>query len=187
MLIDEFLPDYDVVERHSVEVQAPSVAVYRAVRDLDLSESRIVRWLMAIRGLPALLKPKKRRPELRLTLDGLLESGFVILGERPRQELLLGTVGRFWTPSGGAQQVGADAFRHFATPGYAKAVWSFYVSEQPDGTTQLVTETRVRCLDGASRRRFRLYWLFVRPFSGLIGKMVLRGIKRKAEASLGQA
>jgi hypothetical protein len=51
------------------------------------------------------------------------------------------------------------------------------------GTTRLATETRVLCLDDESRRRFRLYWLFIGPFSGLIRRKILRSIKHEAERS----
>jgi hypothetical protein len=51
-----------------------------------------------------------------------------------------------------------------------------------DGET-LATETRVRAASPASRRRFRLYWLAIRPFSGLIRHLWLREIKRWAECT----
>jgi hypothetical protein len=38
-------------------------------------------------------------------------------------------------------------------------------------------------LDDESRRRFRLYWLFIGPFSGLIRRKILRSIKHEAERS----
>ena len=55
MLIDEFLPVYDVVERHQIAVNAPTERVYAAVRTFDLSDSRVIRWLFLLRGLPTLL------------------------------------------------------------------------------------------------------------------------------------
>jgi hypothetical protein len=47
----------------------------------------------------------------------------------------------------------------------------------------LTTETRVWAADPSSRRRFRLYWLAIRPFSGLIRRLWLREIKRTAESA----
>jgi len=38
----------------------------------------------------------------------------------------------------------------------------------------------VRCLDAPRRRRFRLYWRIIRPFSGLIRIALLRGVAREA-------
>ncbi|TMB67768.1 MAG: hypothetical protein E6J43_07850, partial [Chloroflexi bacterium] len=52
------------------------------------------------------------------------------------------------------------------------------VKPRPSGPgTRLFTETRVRCLGVPSRRWFRLYWLVIRPFSGLLRRSMLRGIK----------
>jgi hypothetical protein len=47
---------------------------------------------------------------------------------------------------------------------------------------QLSTETRVWLTDAQARRRFRAYWLVVRPFSGLVRRSWLRAAKRRAEA-----
>ena len=117
----------------------------------------------------------------RLTLERLVDGAFIRLGERPGREVALGLVGRFWTPSGGRVKVRPDAFRDCAEPGNAKVVWTFAVEPLGTGTTRLVTETRVQCLDAASRRRFRLYWLVVRPFSGLIRRAMLGAVAREAE------
>ena len=184
MLIDEFLPTYHAVERHQIDIHAPVGTAYAAVRALDLNDSPIIRWLFALRELPALLFSRHKRAERRdLTLDGLMKDGFILLGERPQQELLLGAVGRFWTPSGDPQRLDIEGFRSFERPGYAKVAWNFSVSEHADDITRLATETRTYCLDAGSRRRFRVYWLFIGPFSGLIRKEILRTIKRKAEKS----
>ena len=48
----------------------------------------------------------------------------------------------------------------------------------------LSTETRVLLTDARARRRFRAYWLVVRPFSGLVRRSWLRAAKRRAEAGL---
>ena len=74
-------------------------------------------------------------------------------------------------------------FRDFAQPGFAKVVWTFSVEEAAPGSTRLVTETRVACLDAGSRRRFRLYWLVVRPFSGALRKAMLNAVVREAARS----
>lgn len=106
---------------------------------------------------------------------------FILLGERQNEELLLGLVGRFWTPSGKLLRLDAKGFRNFDDPGYAMAVWNFTLREQLDKSVQLETETRVFCTDAASRRRFKFYWLIIGAFSGLIRREVLQAIKRNAE------
>jgi len=173
-LADDYLPAYDVVMRHAVSVAAPAPAVWAALHRADFAGAWYVRALLALRGL--------RRPAQvhRLTLDRLVAGGFLRLGEREGREVALGLVGRFWMPSGGRVKVRPDAFRDFAEPGHAKVVWTFAVEPLGTGTTRLVTETRVQCLDAASRRRFRLYWLVVRPFSGLIRDAMLGAVAREA-------
>jgi hypothetical protein len=173
-LAADFLPAHDVAMRHQRRVAAPAAAVWDALHRADLGRSPITRARLTVRGL--------RRPGAtrRLTLDTLARTGFVPLAERPGREVAFGLVGRFWTPSGGRVVVMPAEFRGFARPGYAKAVWTFAVEDDAPGVTRLVTETRVACVDAASRRWFRLYWLLVRPFSGLIRRAMLRAVAREA-------
>jgi hypothetical protein len=183
MLIDEYLSSFDTVERHQLTINASAHDVFEAVRSLDLTDSRIVRWLFRLRELPGWCRPERSGDQrLGLTLQDLIGSGFIMLGERPDEEVVLGLVGRFWTPRGGIKQMDAQAFRVFESPGYAKAVWNFSLSAKSEVVTRLATETRVLCLDDASRRRFKLYWVFIAPFSGAIRMEALRSIKRAAEA-----
>jgi len=170
MLIDEFLPEYDFVETHSIAIDASASDVYAAANEVDFGESFIVRWLLRLRGLSG----------EAVSLRNLEHSRFKILGEVVNRELLIGLAGKFWTPWGDMQEVDASTFREFEKPGYAKAVWNFSL-RPTSNETLLTTETRIRCLDDGSRRNFGFYWTFVQPFSGLIRMEMLKTIKRKAE------
>jgi len=176
MLIDEALPACDAAARYTIEVNAPLERVYAAVQRVDLAQSTITRWLLVLRGLS---RPSRKTT---LTLANFIESGFVFLGEEPPRELLLGVVGKFWTPTGCVQRLDAAGFRSFAQPGFAKAAWNFFLREKREGVTELATETRVLCFDAQSRRRFRLYWFFVGPFSGWMRREALRLVKKEAES-----
>jgi len=169
-LADELLPEFDVVMRHAVDVAAPPSVVWDALHRADFAGAWYVRTLLVVRGL--------RRPARahRLTLERLVEGGFIPLGERAGREVALGLVGRFWLPSGGRVRLTPDQFRAFAEPGNAKVVWTFSLAPVGTATTRLTTETRVACLGATSRRRFRAYWLVVRPFSGLIRRAMLRAV-----------
>jgi hypothetical protein len=171
VLIDGFLPDYEFTERHSTLVRATPDAIEPHVRALDLSGSRVVRLLLRLRGMSG----------GAIGLEGLERAGFRILGEAPGREIVLGLIGRFWTPSGALCRFEPVDFVAFDEPGWAKAVWNFSLEAQSDGRTLLATETRVHCTDPKSRRRFRAYWTVVRPFSGLIRRIALREIKGRAE------
>ena len=180
-LIVELMPRFDWFERHAIGIAAAPAVVYPALRRVDLLASPLIRWLIALRSLPAALaRPRARAARGALTLDRMLAHGFVLLGERPGRELALGVVGRFWTPGGERVPVDAEGFRAFDRPGHAKAVWDFRVAPEGDGGSRLSTETRIWCLDPASRRSFRRYWLVVRPFSGLIRIALLRAVAREA-------
>ena len=173
MLIDEFLPEYDFEEKHSIAINANAATVYEATQDANFGESWIVRTLLTLRGMSA----------DALSLRNLRYSKFRILGERPESELLIGLAGKFWTRWGDMQDVNAENFKAFDKDGYAKAAWNFSLdSDTADGNvTRLTTETRIKCLDDCSRRSFGFYWMFVQPFSGLIRMEMLKTIKRKAE------
>lgn len=189
LLIDAFLPHFDVTASYATHVAAPPERAWAAVRALEMRGSPLVRGLFLLRSLPALLAHPRRTLAARregnrglgLTMDQLLRGGFTLLGERPGEELLLGLVGRFWRADGGIVRVAAEEWRGWERPGYAKAAWNFTLAPGADGTVRLATETRVRCTDEASRRRFLRYWRLVGPFSGLIRHDMLRSIRRAAE------
>ncbi len=164
---------WDVGSVHSTEIAAPRDAAYEAVRRLDLGRSRVSRLLFLARGL---------RTGESIRLSDLLARGFVLLGEDPPHELLLGLVARPWTLMGGIRRLDAERFRRFDRPGYARIGWNFLVEPRGAGS-RLLTETRIRCTDEASRRKFRWYWRVIGPFSGVIRREALLLIKRDAESA----
>ncbi|HKP68880.1 MAG TPA: hypothetical protein VJV05_06330 [Pyrinomonadaceae bacterium] len=170
MLIDEFLSDYDFVETHDISIRASPAEIYRAANEVDFSDSYAIKFLLGLRGLST----------GNVTLRSLTQTRFEVLAETPGRELLLGLVGKFWTPRGDMQKIDAASFKDFKSSGYAKAVWNFAVHAD-NGESRLTTETRVKCLDRASRIKFAFYWTVVRPFSGLIRNEMLRLIKIRAE------
>jgi hypothetical protein len=188
MLIDDFLPTYSVAERHAIDVQASPDVVYRAIRSADLARALPVRLLFALRALPAALIEGRaglarlaRRGRSPITLDQFERHGFVVLAENPPRELLIGLVGAFWTLRGGLRATDATRFRGPQRAGTARAAWNFVVDARDERNARLSTETRVEPVDAASARRFRAYWLLVRPWSGLTRRCMLRAIRHEAE------
>lgn len=189
MLIDEFLPRYDVVERHAIRVRATPARTYQAIADTDFATASLIRVLLGARALPgALLKGRAGlraladRSTSTLTLATILRGGFRLVAERAPNELLLGVEGQFWTLSGGRATPAADAFREpLPAPGTARGLWNFVVRSVDGETSELTTETRVLCADAATRRRFLPYWMLIRLGSGLIRHSMLRAIKKTAE------
>jgi hypothetical protein len=184
MLIDSFAPNPDAVEVHSIAINASREKVYDALWTGDLGGSLIIKLLLLVRSLPGLVmhrsSPRPRNQEI--TLQTLIDSGFGVLAEKPGEEIVLGVTGKFWRPTGNLSPFRRDDFDHAVSPGVARAVWNFSVSESRNGLTILSTETRVTCGDAASRRKFRAYWFFVRPFSGLIRRLMLNNVRKAAGA-----
>lgn len=160
--LDRVLPEWHFRERHARRVAAPAERVFAAVREVTLAELGVFRVLARLRGI----RVPADRP--------IFEAGpWRMLAEDPGRELVLGAIGRPWRLRGGDSP--AADFAAFDRPGYAKLA----INWRLDGTT-LSTETRVLLTDDASRRAFRRYWLVIRPFSGLIRRVWLRAIARRA-------
>jgi hypothetical protein len=189
MLLDEVMPKFDVRASYDTQVIASPERVYASVWTTDFDHWGLMRALLILRGLPGLLAAPaetwrrvrsqcRRRP---VRLEDVLGSGFTLLGEQAGEELVLGTVGRFWLARGELRPVSPEGFREASVPGTAKAAWNFAVGPGTNGRTVLTTETRVLCADDATRRRFRTYWAVVGPFSGLIRREMLAAIREAAE------
>ena len=191
MLLDDFLPYSDVASRHAVHVRATPETVFEAMWRADIG-GPIACALLATRLLPAALAgsgaARARLRDLRagpaVTLRGLRGTGFTLLGEHPGEEVVLGITGRFWTAGGDVMTTDPARFAAGPPAGAAQAAWSFTVTPLADGGTRLATETRVRCADADSRRRFRVYWLVIGPFSSLLRRLMLRAIRREAERAV---
>jgi hypothetical protein len=177
MGLDDFMPRFDVFMRHEALVHAPLAQAYEALRAVDLTESWLAAALFWLRGLG-----RTRRAAPADFLEGVQHNGFVLLADRPDKEVVFGIVGKFWLPSGGRVcDLTREGFLAFHRDGFAKATWSISFASQGPGLTLVATETRVHCLGNSARRRLRLYWTFVRPFSGLIRHVLLRQVKQRAE------
>ncbi|HEX8247482.1 MAG TPA: hypothetical protein VF599_04800 [Pyrinomonadaceae bacterium] len=181
MLIDEFLPEYDFDEKHETTIRASAEKVYAALDSFDFNDSAVIRRLFWLRGLAG--KDECGESSKTSNLRDMTKLNFIILGEKPCEEIVLGIAGKFWALSGDLQKLKPEEFRAFAKEGYAKGAWNFFLSEAGEKEICLRTETRVQCLGEKSQESFRFYWWFIKPFSGWIRQEMLRLVKQKAEAS----
>jgi hypothetical protein len=183
-LIDQLIPTYDVASRHTIWIAADPARVYQVARHADLGRPWLVRLLMGVRAGPAWLAARVRGRAIRAASTECRPSvgnvGFTVMGEVPGEEFVLGIMGRFWTPTGGLVEASAAQLRGPPPAGLAQGFWNFRVARSGAGTV-LSTETRVRCGDPATRRRFARYWRVIRLGSGLIRGSLLRHIRRRAE------
>jgi hypothetical protein len=174
-LLDEVLPEFDFESWHARRVAAPPERVAEAVDGYRLGGGASL--LVRIRGLhvPA--------GSIR---DVLANSGFTMLAERPGVEWVAGTNGQFWALCEQAHMEAPRdlrAFRAFDRPGWAQGAMSIRIESRGRFSAQLITETRVRCIDDEARSRFAIYWAFIKVFSGWLRRDFLRKVARTAEGS----
>ena len=173
-MLDRFLPTYHFSERHHTDIRAGREAVRRAADDWQPAGSLLWRTLLRMRGLGA---PGG-------TLRGWSASmGFLCLADT-EDEVVYAQAGRFWSLNERDALVSprtAEELLALDDPRAAVAAMSLRFESLAADRTRVVTETRIRALGPSARRWFRLYWLLIRPFSGLLRRSMLAGIRKRAE------
>jgi hypothetical protein len=194
LLIDVCLPGFDTTAREHLVVEADLATTWQALCDLDLMQvhTPLMDVALQVRLLPGVVAralgrqrpPEPEIPELKLRGEGPGLPGWLPLGEVPGREIAFGAVGRFWQPDIDWYDVagmGPEDFAAFAEPGWGRIAAS--LSLRPYGRTRTLVsyEARTATPDPASARRFRSYWLLVRPFVGHILRAVLASLRDDAE------
>jgi hypothetical protein len=192
MLLDKYLPEFDFTEDYIVPTKAGPEAAYRAIKEVTLAEiSGIVRVLIFLRTLPERVVGRKcdaydaHAPILAQLCNGF----FTYLAEQPPQEIVIGLivpedVGRIWKKSSDLDIHPSNAAEYFAfkNPSYLKVVCNFLVEDAKEpGCVTVRAEFRTGALSPRARKSFAPYWRIIGPFSHLIQKLWLKGIKRRAE------
>jgi hypothetical protein len=156
--LDRLMPRWQFVERHEIRIAATPERIYAAIRGVTAGEIRFFQVLTAVRCMGRCREKESilHAPAAKSILDVALGSGFRMLADDAPRELVIGT------------RVAPRTF----------AVMNFRV----DGDGLVTTETRVFAKTDADRRKFAIYWRFIRPGSGIIRRSWLAAIKRRAEA-----
>lgn len=174
ILLNQVMPSYDRSEIHRRQTTASSPALWNAIHELEARDLTLMRALMGIRTLGRRIDNGDRT-----VLEGFERMGFSQVAEDPGRELVIAGIGQFWKPSGGLRKVTSkEQFLAFEEPGYAKAAFNFRITDE-----EISTETRIAGTDAQSQRLFDLYWLLIRPGSGLIRREWLRALERRAQVA----
>ena len=191
-LLDRYVRDYEHGNHTSIDIAATLPVVWAALLQVGLNDCRTTRALSAVRTVSGRLArggAYSSSTGVAATTDvPLLESmsrdRFVTLGEVPTEEVILGVIGQFWKPAGGADApfTNAAEFLAFDTPGYVKVAVNFRVDATPGGST-LTTETRCVATDRGTARRFSIYWALIGWGSKLIRRDILAAVRRQAETA----
>jgi hypothetical protein len=201
MLVDDFLPVYDVSDAVATVVAADVATTWNALMEVDLIDvgrrRPLVAALGALRVLPDVVahllhgELPHRPSHLRLRETTHIapdRGGWMLLGERPQDEIALGLVGKFWQPVIAYATVSTtDEFRAFTEPGFAKTVYSLSVRPLAGGHTLVSGVMRTATTDEQARRRFRQYWTFgVGSGAHVLVNGVLDVIREMAEGHDGE-
>ena len=179
-LLDRFMPDYDVVERHHMRVHAPADVTLEAARKTELTEHPLVRAIFKGRELLLGSTPDDRdRP--RGLLDAMLAIGWKILDEVPGREIVVGGVTKPWEANVVFRGLPPAEFVSFAEPDYVKIAWTLRADPAGESESIFRTETRAVATDAAARAKFRKYWSFLSPGIIAIRWLSLSPVKANAE------
>ncbi len=164
MLINKYLPAYQFSEFHSVSVHGFFNGIYQVMLQTDFSTNTLIKLLFRLRGMPT----------ESFTIERLTELGFIKLHEEPGKEIIYGMV----TDSpmfNTCQPISSPIeFIQDSDPAIIKAVINFKLQEVSNSRHIISTETRIWCGSKAMKSKFKYYWFFVKPFSQLIRKSMLR-------------
>jgi hypothetical protein len=166
MLLNKYLPQFQFNEIHTTIVKGNSIDSYNATMELDLSDSKIITILFRLRCLPF---ANKKLAEVTKDMR------FTLLEEIRYSEFLYA----FWFTTKTEWIEDKNEFEKNNSKNSAKVGWSFRFNERSDSTTEIITETRILCLNTKTKYLFSIYWFFIKPFSGLIRLEMLRLIKKK--------
>jgi hypothetical protein len=179
-LLDAFMPDYDVVERHSVRVGAPADVTLTAACELDLERSAVIHAIF--RGREVILGSD---PDAAAHPRGLVaftkSIGWGVLADVHGHEIVMGAVTQPWKADVVFRALPPDEFAAFHEPDFVKIVWTLRADALSADACVVSTETRVMTTDPAARRKFRRYWAVFSPGIILIRREGLTRVKADAE------
>jgi hypothetical protein len=186
-LLDAAMPEWHWCETYGTWLPVSPPRALEVMRRIPPDEIRLLRSLIELRNLPGRLVG---RPRFGKGMSGsiplfeqILDFGFCSLGEEEASEVAFGLIDQSWKVSGGrrAPVTSAVEFAEFSEPGFVKIGANLLARPARQGAF-LSTQTRVLATDRRTRRVFGAYWLFIRPFSGLIRRSWLQAAARRASS-----
>jgi hypothetical protein len=179
-LLDQFLPEYDVAERHQVHVCAPPEITLSAAAAVDLQQSPVVRAIFNTRAL-ILGADRTEASRPRTLLAEVQSLGWRVLAEIPGREVAFGAITQPWKANVVFRCPPPDRFREDRQPDHVKIAWTLRVDATGSAGSILRTETRVATTDATARRKFRWYWACFSPGIVLIRHAMLGAARKSAE------
>jgi hypothetical protein len=187
-LLTQYLLEAEFAGEVSVVIHAPAETIYAALQRLTIADMPLAKWLGELRYLPGKLLGKQKtaaeaqaQPFLQYIQS---EGGNIVLAEEQNREIIFGAIGKFHNLVD--QQVlplrDAHEFVTFDQPDYQKLAMSIKLSPLDDGSSNRLTLTHgTHALSSASRWKFALYWLGIKPGGNFISWLMLDTVKSLSE------
>ena len=179
-LLDRFMPVYDVVERHHVQIAAPAAITLAAAEEQDLLHLPLVHAIFKARELVLGAAPDTG-PQPRGLLAQMQALGWGVLADEPGREIVVGAVTKPWEPNPTFRALPPDDSPRFATR---------VREDRVDACARTPSASRHQCSGRKrarsrqtrlARSRFRRYWALASPGIALIRRLSLRPLKHDAE------
>lgn len=179
-LLDRFIPNPDVRERHQIIIEAPVPHVFEIARTLDIQSIALVRFIFWLRA--KLLGTKQVAWRSRGFIADMLALGWQQLEESPERYFIAGAACQPWKADVTFSPIPPGEFASFAEPDRVKIAWTLEAEPLGSSRTRLATEKRAVATDESARAKFRAYWRKFRAGIVMIRWLLLRAVRRKAEA-----
>ena len=179
-MLDRFMPRYDIVERHHIEVAAPADVTLDAACDQDMMSLPVAKTIFKARELILGSEPDTgAHPRGLLAMTQSI--GWGELARTPGREIVMGAVTQPWKADVVFRPLPPDQFAAFNEPGYVKIVWTLRADPIGRNGSVFRTETRAVATDAYARAKFRRYWSLLSPGIILIRRAMLLPLKAEAE------
>ncbi len=167
--LDDWMPRWQIRERHIIPVAAPPEKVFAAIHAVRADEIFLFRTLIAIRqcgqtGPESIMNAPEQKP----ILDVATQTTFVLLAEEAPRELVIGTVVGVPPKARASGRLTPELFQKKLQPGVALATMNFLVTPDDHGGSTISTETRIYANNKSALRRFVIYWRVIHPGSDII-------------------
>ena len=158
--IDRYLRFYDLGVVHEVARPGARDEAWRAAMETDLRPGAVAQALEQLRQLSTLVGDQP------LTLGGLLDtegSPLRVLDQSEGAHVVVGAVGKFWTPQVEWKHVEPEAFATADESEFGRIVVGLQITDGPEASSRIRLEARVAAPDEQARRHLRVQWMLIGP------------------------
>jgi hypothetical protein len=174
-------------DRIAIVVNASPDAIFRALREVRLSDMKLAWLLGEIRYLPSRLAGHAPASDPAIPFfETLIAGGTLILDDESPREVITGSAAQLHRLNQEPRRFATrEAFDAFTDPAHEKLFISIRVVPTGRmGESWLVLEHATLALSPDAERKFSRYWRLIRPLGAFVTWLLLRAVRRRAEAAM---